>query len=106
MQRRHWYLFTYDIRQPKRLQKLHRLLRQHGYALQESWFIIAADGQQRAQLHQQIKRIINASSDDVRSYRLYGNTYIHCWGKLPFAEGIFDSGQPPCRHHTLDDYVL
>ncbi|MGB2131546.1 MAG: hypothetical protein ACPHXW_08940, partial [Marinobacterium sp.] len=37
-QRQHWSLIAYDVRSPRRIQRLHRFLRTQAYALQESVF--------------------------------------------------------------------
>lgn len=97
---KHWYLITYDIRNPKRLQRLHRYLRTQGYALQESVFAWQGDQIAVAQLKRKLVTLIRPQVDDLRLYRLPHHP-INMWGVNPFAEGVFTNDYPPHQRHSL-----
>ncbi|ANG62224.1 CRISPR-associated endonuclease Cas2 [Marinobacterium aestuarii] len=97
----HWYLLAYDIRSPRRLQRLQRFLRTQAYVLQESVFAWQGDDEALAILQVQLLKLIRPGEDDLRGYRIPANTLIHFWGASPFLEGVFDNGYPA---HQLHDF--
>ena len=92
---KHWYLFAYDIRCPRRLQRLHRFFRTQAYALQESVFVWHGNHTEMLLLQAKILTYIKLNEDDLRAYCLSPGSTIQCWGSDPFIDGIFDSGSPP-----------
>ena len=68
MSKAHWYLFCYDIASPKRLQKVHRRLRNEGLPLQYSVFLVLATGREYRHLLKTIRPLINEHYDDIRVY--------------------------------------
>jgi CRISPR-associated protein Cas2 len=62
------YLVTYDIRAPRRLQRVHRALSKVGYALQYSVFAVDLRDLERARLVGRLRRLIDETEDDVRFY--------------------------------------
>ncbi len=101
-QRQHWSLIAYDVRSPRRLQRLHRFLRTQAYALQESVFAWYGTEQAKLQLQARMLDFIDTTEDDLRGYRMRAGTEIQLWGKSPFAEGVFDTGYPPHQRHLID----
>lgn len=101
MHSKHWSLIAYDIRCPRRLQKLHRFLRTEAYAIQESVFAWYGTEQAKLQLQARMLNFINAEQDDLRGYRMQAGSSIQLWGKSPFVEDIFDSGCPPHQCHLM-----
>ena len=66
-QKMHW-ICSYDICHPKRLIKVHRILCNHGIAINYSVFYLALSLKEFKQLTQQIEKII-LPKDDVRFYQ-------------------------------------
>lgn len=66
MRRQRWYLLAYDIRQPKRLKRLHYHLKKHALALQKSVFLVEERN------YQAVVNVVQTYSkqreDDVRLY--------------------------------------
>lgn len=63
-----WYVLAYDIRDPKRLQRLHYYLKQRALPLQRSVFLLH---KRPAELHtilRGVRQRIHKSQDDVRLY--------------------------------------
>ncbi|WP_417533697.1 CRISPR-associated endonuclease Cas2 [Marinobacterium stanieri] len=102
-QRQHWSLIAYDVRSPRRIQRLHRFLRTQAYALQESVFAWYGTEQAKLQLQARMLDFINAAEDDLRGYRMRAGTEIQLWGKSPFVEGVFDTGYPPHKTHIIEN---
>ncbi len=74
------YLFTYDIRDPRRLRKVHYRLKKLGFAIQYSVFLI--DGHRQMQnIFNQIADIVE-DEDDVRVYRIKGRQSLWLNGSL------------------------
>lgn len=95
-----WHIITYDIRNPGRLQKLHKFLRARAFSLQKSVFAWQGTPAQLIALQQQIGQLIRPSEDDVRGYRIPARQSIHIWGVHPFCNGIFDARYPPVKHRA------
>ncbi len=63
-----WYLIAYDIRDPKRLQKVHRHLKRRAVALQKSVFLIHGHRQDVAALRDALRGLADGREDDIRLY--------------------------------------
>lgn len=72
-----WYLLCYDIREPKRLQKVARLLESFGHRLQYSIFRCHLTKRELERLNWELTRIV-AEEDDVLTVGLCA----HCTQNL------------------------
>lgn len=72
------WLLAHDIRDPRRLQRVWRYLRQEGVRLQYSVYMLAGTRQQVETIIQRLRQLIDEREDDVRIYPLTENTRI--WG--------------------------
>jgi CRISPR-associated protein Cas2 len=72
------WLLAYDIRDPKRLQRVGRYLRQEGVRLQYSVYLLSGNREHIEHVVEQLRQLINEKADDVRIYPLTENTRI--WG--------------------------
>ncbi|WP_200388040.1 CRISPR-associated endonuclease Cas2 [Thiocapsa imhoffii] len=70
MHRTHWSLIAYDIRDPKRLRRIHRLLRKRAVAVQQSVFLIEADADTLAAIVEELRAHANTRTDDIRLYAI------------------------------------
>ncbi len=59
------YVVAYDIREPKRLRRVHKAMKGFGYALQYSVFVCDLDGQEKIKLRLVIGDIIDHDMDSV-----------------------------------------
>lgn len=64
------YIVTYDISDPKRLQRVFKTMRNYGDHLQLSVFECQLSGQDRVILEDKLKEIIDRSADQVLFIRL------------------------------------
>lgn len=66
-QKQQWYVIAYDIRNPKRLQRVHYFLSKRALALQNSVFMAKKDARALDQLMRGVNQRATAA-DDVRLY--------------------------------------
>ena len=59
------YVVAYDIRNAKRLRRIHNTMKEFGYPLQFSVFICDLDAIEKVALRQQIGDIINHRADSI-----------------------------------------
>ena len=59
------YLVSYDIRDPKRLRKVHKLVKDFGWPMQYSVFICDLDAFELLLLKQEVGAVINHSQDSL-----------------------------------------
>ena len=72
------WLLAHDIREPKRLQRVWRYLRQEGVRMQHSVYLLKGDREAIERVMEQLRNLIDEHSDDVRIYPLTENTRL--WG--------------------------
>lgn len=93
--KRHWYLIAYDIRDPRRLRRLHYYLRKRAIAVQESVFALHADANQLADIEQGMLQYIDAREDDLRLYAIPAPAAIWAAGVQSAAfEGLYGAKTP------------
>lgn len=95
----HWFLISYDICNPTRLRRVHRLLRCQAHALLESLFVFQGTRQAIERLQQQLSREIRRGEDDVLIYQLRADQPLHRWGTACLPEGLYDFSLPPLVEH-------
>jgi CRISPR-associated protein Cas2 len=90
-QKKHWYLLAYDIRQPKRLQKLHYFISKHALAMQNSVFLFEAEPSTLNTILKGIAKRSHQLEDDIRLYPLFNPNQIWAAGKQAKRfEGIYN----------------
>lgn len=80
-----WYLIAYDIREPKRLRRLHYRLRKQAIPLQNSVFMAKLTDKHLHILSNEIKNNINTAQDDVRVYPIHHPDTLWSAGKQVHA---------------------
>ncbi len=88
-------LLCYDIRDPKRLQKVHREVKKVGMPLQYSVFYIEMNNDEVSRLLKKLTTIIDTSRDDIRVYAISRFDDIAMLG-APFLEDgiqVFSQGR-------------
>ncbi|WP_139057013.1 CRISPR-associated endonuclease Cas2 [Halopseudomonas pachastrellae] len=94
-----WYMISYDIRHPRRLQRTHRLLKRHASALLESLFVYWGPASDVAQLRTQLLREIRPAEDDLLIYQLRSDRVIHRWGRACLSAGLHDFSLPALHEY-------
>lgn len=68
--KKQWYVLAYDVRDEKRLRRLHYVIKKEGIALQKSVFLIQATQQQLKKIRELVTENTHTKQDDVRLYPL------------------------------------
>lgn len=82
------YLVCYDIANPKRLGRVHRLLRKQAAPVQYSVFLAYLGKADMLTLRQALTDLIEVTEDDVRMYPLPEKTEIVTLGKPLCPEDV------------------
>jgi CRISPR-associated protein Cas2 len=82
------WLVAYDIRQPRRLRRVHRILRRQGLAAQYSAFTVEADDAAILTLLAALEAQIDRSEDDLRAYHLPARCPVWRLGAQRWPEGV------------------
>lgn len=94
-----WHLLAYDIRQPRRLQRLRRALRRQAAWLQHSLALLRLDEPAAEALLASLAPLL-AAEDDLRLYRLDSLQAIWLCGPSPLpgvAFGSAPAAAPPSQ---------
>lgn len=97
MSRPAWYLLSYDVREPRRLQRLHRHLSKRGIPMQESVFFIRARHREIDHLRSEVDELIHRREDDVRIYPIGHPSAVWLHGFNAFAADPESAEAPPVR---------
>ena len=82
------WLVAYDIRQPRRLRRVHRVLRKEGAPAQYSAFTVEADDAQIEVLLERLRALIDKRADDLRAYHLPASCTVWSLGTQHWPDGI------------------
>ncbi len=97
------WLVAYDIREPRRLRRVHRYLKKQGMPAQYSAFTVDAhDGQIAAILHA-LSGIIDIRADDVRAYHLPVQCPVWKLGAQDWPDGVYLPATQAARLLTVTD---
>lgn len=92
---RHWYLMIYDVRDDKRLRKVHKLCRAWGHPVQLSVFRVRGTERELARLEFELARVMEAE-DRLLLVRLCPNCASRVSVKGEQLEP-FDLAVPCCK---------
>lgn len=81
-------LVCYDIREERRLRRVHRCMCRWGMPLQYSVFYCNLNLRARRRLEKDLRDLIDERVDDVRVYGLKSYATIEFMGKKPFDDAI------------------
>ncbi len=82
------YLICYDIREPARLQRVHRYLSKRAIALQYSVFTARLGKKELMWLSRGLASLIDKRQDDVRIYPLARDCQWRSYGPLPVRDAL------------------
>ena len=92
--RRSAWIVAYDVRQPRRLSRVHRLLKKHAVPVQYSVFWYEGTAVEVQRLFFQIAAVVDRRADDVRAYRVPLDTNIVTYGRPVFPDGVISVPAP------------
>ncbi|MCB1866613.1 MAG: CRISPR-associated endonuclease Cas2 [Chromatiales bacterium] len=85
MDRPGWFLIAYDIADPRRLARAHRVLTRHALALQHSVFLYQSTGPRLAEVLDELGEIIDPRRDDLRAWPIADPAEIWFAGAAPLT---------------------
>jgi CRISPR-associated protein Cas2 len=90
------YLIAYDIADPKRLRRVHRLLIDEAVPVQYSVFVTRASRARITRIVGDLEKEIDKRADDVRIYLLPPAAEVQVFGRKALPDGIrLLSGESP-----------
>lgn len=87
-------IICYDICSPRRLARMHRLLKRKAVPLQHSVFLFTGSIRQLEKCLEEAKEIIDKKEDDLRAYPLPSRGLKARLGKPVLPEGIQLANMP------------
>jgi CRISPR-associated protein Cas2 len=91
---KNWYLLAYDIRDNKRLRKVHYFLKKQATALQNSVFLLHVDRKTLDSILAGVKERTKGTIDDVRLYPISNPHIIWAAGKQVGVMQSLYTGNP------------
>lgn len=88
------FLLCYDIRDKRRLARVHRIAVRYALPLQYSVFYLKGSRAQLDKLLAELQEIIHPAEDDVRVYEVQPLERSCMLGKSVLPDGIWMSGLP------------
>lgn len=83
------FLFTYDVRDPGRLRRVHRCLKSRALAVQYSVFVLEGSTDQALEARSALESLIDHEEDDVRIYALPDGVEVEPLGATaPLPVGV------------------
>lgn len=82
------FVVSYDIADPKRLGRVHRILKRQGLPVQYSVFSVVMRRPQLLRLLESIDAVIDSAEDDVRCYTLPARVRTWLLGKQFFPDDV------------------
>lgn len=82
------YLIAYDIAHPRRLGRVHWILKKQGLPVQYSLFTVVMKRPRLLRLLERIEQQIEIKEDDVRCYRLPANADTITLGRQFFPQDV------------------
>jgi CRISPR-associated protein Cas2 len=87
-QPRRW-LIAYDIREPRRLARVHRILTKAAVPVQYSVFAAAGSARAMRELAAELGQKIDARADDVRFYPVPEQLHVYTIGATMLPDEVF-----------------
>ncbi len=90
-----WHLLAYDVRDEKRLRKVHYYLRKRAVPLQKSVFLLHCTAADLAQTLQGIRERAHLREDDIRLYPVHSPASLWSAGQQGNAVQDLYAGKTP-----------
>jgi CRISPR-associated protein Cas2 len=82
------WLLAYDIAEPRRLRRVHRIVRRAGASVQYSAYSITASDAALDDVLLRLRGVIAVEADDVRAYHLPARCRVWTLGRQCMPEGV------------------
>jgi CRISPR-associated protein Cas2 len=88
------FVIGYDIREPRRLVRVHRAVLKHAAPIEYSVFVLDGNIKDAARCMEELAALIDPRQDDLRCYPLPARGLQFRLGKASLPEGIVWTGLP------------
>ena len=108
MNKARWQLVCYDIADPKRLRRVHKLLKEEGIPLQYSVFLVRTTPIERKALLEKIRQLLDEKRDDLRIYPISSTLEFITLGQQQLDPAMILTGEgmirltPPPETEDID----
>ena len=92
---RHWYLIAYDIRCPRRLQRVQKAVSGEAQRLQQSVYMVRAGRGELRRLLEQFEAEMDPAEDDLRAYPFPHPGQLWCGGTMVAGEPAVAASNDP-----------
>jgi CRISPR-associated protein Cas2 len=100
-----WYLLCYDIADKRRLQRVHRCMKDAGISLQYSVFLLNMSSVDLILLLDDLRELIEEGSDDVRAYPISPAIEYVALGRQGLGNGMLLTAEGLIRLESQDEVV-
>jgi len=88
-----WYLLAYDIRENRRLRRIHACLKKQAVAFQKSVFLLHEDREGLEHILEQVRACADDQADDVRLYPVHSPNDLWTAGlQAEKFQGLYSGG--------------
>ncbi len=94
MERAGWYMVCYDIANPRRLGKVHRVMKKNGISAQRSVFFAHGSEKKMEALMAELGKVIRKDADDIRAYPVEGPKKVWTTGGILESYPLVQPGTP------------
>ena len=82
------WLIAYDVASPRRLQRIHRKLREHAVPVQCSVFVARCSAAKLGDIRALLARLSDRREDDVRFYPIPDPAQLFVFGRKALPQGL------------------
>lgn len=86
------WVIAYDVRDPRRLARVHRLLQNRACVLQWSVFLFPGSREAASRLLEEVGGLMDLRVDDLRCYEVSSGGDHVCLGRGMYPDGVFLGG--------------
>ena len=86
MAQKGWYMVAYDIADPRRLKKVHGVLKKKGIAAQKSVFFVNGMEAWVDELLNELTSVMEPKADDLRAYPVIHPSKVWAFGPNPLSD--------------------
>ena len=90
------FVIGYDIANPRRLQRVHRIMCKYAAPLEYSVFFFVGSASDKDRCLVEVASLIKPGEDDVRCYPLPSRGFQRRIGRAGLPEGLQWTGLPAC----------
>lgn len=101
-----WHLLAYDVRNEKRLRKVHHYLRKRAMPLQKSVFLLHCTATELAETLQGVRQRAHLREDDIRLYPVHSPASIWAAGQQSNAVAGLYTGKATATTPSIADRLL